>query len=156
MSGNSDKKFDQVERYLDSADIGRKFSDAAKRASDAINGKLTWSRDAVQKWMAFRLSDGDTDGVLYDTKLDAIRHQLTETQCMYVCLPPTGTSPAQMETYLDLHRRLYDQGARLVDPDDQQGGRQYIPPVQLEDLARQQRALRLPYTGMSRGRRRPR
>lgn len=141
----SDDYFRAVEQQLEKADRARTFSDEAKRAADIINGHLVSQPDAVRKWVAIRLSDGSSDNVLYDTKAHAVRYQLDEYQCLYVCIPPTGTSPEQMSAMIDLHRALYDKGARMVDPDDEQtGGPQYVPPVQLEDLRRQQHHLHIP------------
>lgn len=96
----------------------QKYSDAARRCSETINAKLTfhgWS--AVGRWVAIRLSDGGSDGVLYDTKADAVRHQLHEMQCVYVCITGDGMSPAAAESFLSTNRKLYEAGMRLSDPD---------------------------------------
>lgn len=94
------------------------FSDAARRASDIINthiAALGWHSRG--KWVAIRLSDGGSDDVVYDSRADAVRHQLHETQCCYVQLPPTGTTPMEMESFLAFNRKLYDNGMRLQDPE---------------------------------------
>jgi hypothetical protein len=92
--------------------------DCAKRASDAIRLHLLADRDrAINSWVAIRLSDGGTDGILYDRKAQAVRHQLHEYQCAYVFVPPDGMSPRAAETFLRFHRHLYDSGFRLADPD---------------------------------------
>jgi hypothetical protein len=94
-------------------------SDAAKRCSDAVNLHiLADSLGAIGKWVAIRLSDGGSDGVLYDTKSDAVRSQLHERQCAYVCVTPDGMSPRAAESYLKTVRRLYDEGVTLSDPAD--------------------------------------
>lgn len=92
--------------------------DTARRASDAIRLHLLANRDqTIHSWVAIRLSDGGTDGVLYDTKAQAVRHQLHEYQCAYVYVPADGMPPRVAETFLRFHRHLYDNGFRLADPD---------------------------------------
>lgn len=132
----------QVEEYLTAAGKGRAYSDAAKRASDIINSALLFIDGAAGKWIAIRLSDGGWDGTVYDTKRDAVRHQLDEFWCCYVRIPPPGTSPAQMEAFLAYNRALYDAGFRLPDPDDRFGGRDMVLPLQQEDLHAQMARLR--------------
>lgn len=76
-------------------------------------------------YMAFALADGHTDGVLYPTKAEAIRHQSNEFLYLYFsfrrCMG--GANPKDMQLYLDLHRHVYDSGGRLTDPED------YITPL---------------------------
>lgn len=92
-------------------------SDEARRASDAVNLALVANAEASGRWIAIRLSDGGSDGVLYDRKADAVRHQLHETQCAYVKIPPTGMTPRQAAVFLTFNRQLYAAGYRLQDPD---------------------------------------
>lgn len=94
-------------------------SDAGKAASDAINMHVAalGVSGAVGKWVAIRLSDGGSDGVLYDLKADAVRHQLHEMLCTYVCIPPGGSTPEDMTRFLAITRNLYDNGFRMSDPD---------------------------------------
>jgi hypothetical protein len=93
------------------------YSDAARRLSDAVNVHLLGQGTAVAgRWIAARLSDGGSDGVLYDTKADAVRHQLHEQLCCYVMIPLDGMSPRQAENYLRFNRQLYDAGMRITDP----------------------------------------
>lgn len=95
-----------------------RYSDAARRCSDEIALHLSVDFDhAVNSWIAIRLSDGGSDGVLYDSKAAAIRHQLHETQCAYVQIPPTGMTPRQAENFLSFNRQLYDAGMRIRDPE---------------------------------------
>lgn len=91
------------------------ISDAGRRAADIIN--LHRIAGGVGRWVALRLSDGGSDGALYDSKPDAVDHQLHETQCAYTCVPPGPATPAEMTQWLDLNRRAYDAGYRLHEPD---------------------------------------
>lgn len=96
-------------------------SDAAKRAADQINLHVSAvGHESFRKYVAIRLSDGGSDGVLYDTRKDAITHQLHEQQCAYFRIPPFGqmAKPHEMESYLTTMRSLYDAGRRLQDPDE--------------------------------------
>lgn len=93
-------------------------ADSARRASDAVNFHLlAIGHAAIGKWVAIRLQDGSSDGVLYDKRAEAIKHQLHETTCAYVCIPPNGMPPEDAMVYLREMRRLYDRGYRLADPD---------------------------------------
>jgi hypothetical protein len=93
-------------------------ADRAQRLSDAVTlALLGQGRGVVGKWVAARLSDGHTDGNIYDRKSDAVRHQLHEQQCAYVCIPYDGMTPRQAATYLRFTEGLYAAGHRLADPD---------------------------------------
>jgi hypothetical protein len=92
------------------------YSDAARRCADHVTVRALIAGN-TGKWVAIRLSDGDSDGVVYDTWRDAVRHQLHETQCCYIKIPPDGMTPVQAERYMNIHRALYDGGHRLVDPE---------------------------------------
>ena len=111
-------------------ELGIQFSDAAKRASDNINALLAFMNpeELRRKYMAVRLSDGGYDGTLYDTKRDAVRHQLDEFLCAYVCFRNlmNGATPKEMEIFLKFNRDAYDKGFRLVDPDAAHGGRDVL------------------------------
>jgi len=107
------------------------FSDAAKRLSDTVNMHAiagSWG-----KWIAVRLSDGGTDGVLYDSRADAIRHQLHEKLCAYVLVPIDGMTLRAAESYMRFVRQAYDAGFRLADP----GGPDHIPALTREHARNQ-------------------
>ena len=92
--------------------------DAAKRASDTIRLHLLADRSqAINSWVAIRLSDGGSDNVLYDSKHEAVRHQLHEYQCAYFKITLGGCPPREAELFLRINRQLYDGGFRLADPD---------------------------------------
>lgn len=75
--------------------------------------------DLRTKWIAVKLADGSYDGVLYDSRDDAIRHQLDERFCAYVCMASMvqGAKPLDCAIYLEFHRQAYDSGMRLHEPE---------------------------------------
>lgn len=91
------------------------FPDYARRASYEIN--IHVAADNAGKWAAIRLHDGGSDGTAYDTRADAVRHQLHEQYCCYVKIPPDGMSPEDAMRYISLHRGFYDAGFRFIDPE---------------------------------------
>ena len=120
----------------------RAYSDAAKRASDIVNSYITfvpWD-ELRRKWLAIRLSDGGYDGNLYDSKRDAVRHQLDEFLCAYVCFKNLqgGSKPSEMELFLKFNRDAYDAGFRLPDPDHQFGGPDVLMTTAQRDYYRNQ------------------
>jgi len=68
------------------------------------------------RFIASRLSDGGTDGAIYDTREDAVRHQLHETQCAYLAVPPWDMPDSEASQWLELAERIYAAGMRLSDP----------------------------------------
>lgn len=106
----------------------RGHSDPAKRCADNIN--LHWHAigyDSVGKWVAIKLIDGSSDGVLYDRKQEAVRHQSDEKQYCYVRLIGSiQMTECEAELFLDINRRLYDAGFRMTDPDSKTGGKQVL------------------------------
>lgn len=111
------------------------YSDAAKRMADTVT--LHSLTGAWLRWCAIRLSDGGSDGVIYDTRADAVRHQLHETLCAYIRVPPGGMAAREAEAVLAYHRAVYDAGFRLPDPEA------FVPlmPLTRADQRRQIRAL---------------
>lgn len=116
-------------------------NDAAKRISDAVNAQaIAQPFDVlVRSWMAFKLEDGSSDGVLYDSRADAIRHQTDERTCLYLCLreAPGGMLPMAAKALINFHRMAYDAGGRVTHPSD----KQLIMPLANEDLMSQYRRL---------------
>jgi hypothetical protein len=108
-------------------------TDAAKRMSDNINGLLMFTPwDARNGWLAIRLIDGGYDGVLYDTRADAIQHQSDEKLCAYFSLKSAmgGTNPRDCQLYLDVHRHAYSvDGGHMAEP----AAPQIIVPVTYHD-----------------------
>ncbi len=91
------------------------YSDEARRCSDAVN--LALETSGFGKWLAIRLSDGGTDGEYYDSMSEAIKHQLHESQCAYLKVPPDGMGLHEAELWLAAVRKIYDAGFRITDPD---------------------------------------
>lgn len=87
--------------------------------SDAISLHLAAAPDsAYGKYMAFKLRDGSSDSVLYDTRADAIRHQRSLDAYCYVQVRPGGMPPHHAERYLAAHRLMHDAGYRIPHPED--------------------------------------
>lgn len=100
---------------IDVPEAGPGYSDAARRMADAVNLHLAAvGLAAVGKWVACRMSDGVSDGVLYDTRREAVAHQFHEQFCAYVHVPVTGMTPRQAENYLAFTRQCYDNGIRTI------------------------------------------
>lgn len=111
--------------------------ESGKRISDAINQKIAdhgwW--EIRSKFMAFQIQDGTTDGVLYDTKRDAVRHQRNEFQAAYLCMRGLahGANPRECAVMLKFHRDMYDRGFRMPDPDAVNGGRDVVMQAWMRD-----------------------
>ena len=122
--------------------------DAAQRFADIVNERVTWFPFSVlvNKWMAFKLEDGSSDKVMYDTRRDAVKHQANENLCCYFTFRncPGGIQTRDAYLYMQFHRHAYSRGARLADPDDRNGGRDFIEPVSRLGVASQAQRLILP------------
>lgn len=95
--------------------------DAAKRMAGIINGYITFVPlwELKSKWVGIRLADGGSDGTLYGSRDDAIRHQTDERFCAYVCMASMiqGAKPLDCAIFLEFHRQAYDSGMRLHEPE---------------------------------------
>lgn len=105
----------EATRLADRDPTGALASDIGRRVSDTVHLHILGG--SVGKWAAFRLSDGGSDGIPYDTRRDAIEHQLHEQLCCYIKITPDGIPPVDAYRFLQLNRALYDAGYRLADPD---------------------------------------
>jgi hypothetical protein len=96
------------------------ITDAARRMSDRINLWIVAQPWDVLKnsWVAIRLANGGTDGVLYDTRQDAISHQLDERHCAYFSFRTAlgGVNARDCQLFLDVHRQVYDAGGHFTEP----------------------------------------
>jgi hypothetical protein len=121
-------------------------SDEAKRAYDIVNSYAHFVDydTRIGSWVAVRLADGGSDGTLYASKRDAVRHQADEFLAAYFSYrnAPSGfASPLDAELWLRYHRAIYDQGFRLPDPDARDGGKDVIAPLTGEQFINQLRRL---------------
>ena len=117
-------------------------TDSAKRARDIIGSYVAFIpfEQRVRSWVAIRLSDGGSDGTLYDSKRDAVRHQADEFTCAYFSYrgAPNGFSTSkEAAVWLEFHRQAYDHGFRLPDPDAANGGPDLIMPTPNEQVSLQ-------------------
>lgn len=108
----------------------RAETDRARRMSDTIRGHIAEGHSGF--WCAVRMSDGGSDGIVYDSRVAAINHQLREDQCCYVKIPPDDMPPAACAAFLRINRGLYAAGHRLIDPEAP--NRELMMPTRLEDL----------------------
>jgi hypothetical protein len=89
--------------------------DAGRRVNEAVT--LHILTGSVGRWIAVKLIDGSSDGIAYDSRADAIRHQFHEQLCCYMVITPDGITPEDALRFIRLNRALYDAGYRLADPD---------------------------------------
>lgn len=110
-------------------------SDAAKRLSDHYNiHRIAGGLDAVRKWFAVRLDDGQSDGVLYDSKSDCVKHQHhNESFYAFIRIAPCDMKVCDAEIVLRKNRQFYDNGLRMADPDQKSGGSDVITRLTYED-----------------------
>lgn len=114
-------------------------TDSGKRVADqyALH-KIGDPIGSVGKFFAVRLSDGSSDGVLYDTRRSAVRHQHHDEQFYaFVQIGPWGMTAKEADVFLDVHRRMYLKGMRFADPDHRSGGLEIIPRLTRADQIRQ-------------------
>jgi hypothetical protein len=104
---------------------------------------IATSWDINKFWAAYRLEDGRSPDshTLYDSKRDAVRHQMDEFLCLYIKLRYGGINCCEAEAYLKLHRQAYMRGFRLADPDAKTGGPDIIPRIGTDKARNQIRAL---------------
>lgn len=85
--------------------------DAGQRMSDTVNLHLvaaTDKLDPVGKWAAFSLADGRSDGVLYDTKTDAVAAMKgrSKDHC-YMEITPDGITANDALRFLRINRHPF-------------------------------------------------
>lgn len=121
--------------------------DRAKRLSGIVNSMVIIHplEVVVRSWIAVRLSDGGTDGVLYDSRVDAVKHQQYENQCAYLSLRAavSGMDEQEAYVYLKFHEHAYDAGYRFTNPEAPNGGMDMQIPLTYEDVRSQIRRLSL-------------
>lgn len=110
-------------------------TDAAKRIYDAYSlHRLADPIGNLGQWFAVAIADGSTDGVLYDSRIDAITHQHhNETYYVYVQIVPSQMSICDAELFLTGVRKTYDARKAMIDRDRPSGGKVIIPRLTVED-----------------------
>ena len=110
-------------------------ADAPRRLCDQYNlHRIAMGYDAIGKWIACALHDGTSDGVLYDSKLDAVSHQHHNEQWYtFVKIGPQSIKLCEAEVMLKIARAFYDKGMRLADPEHARGGLEAIKRLSVED-----------------------
>lgn len=120
-------------------------SDAAKRFSDTYNlHKAAGSRG----WIAVGYADGQSDGSVYDTRADAVRHMWPrEDRYFYAILDSAPSmSVCAAESVLRWKRIM----SEIEEPDS---GMEVIPRLAVEDQEAQIRAVRTGKGALALGRR---
>jgi hypothetical protein len=117
-------------------------SDAAKRFSDIYN--LHKAAGAVKGWIAVRYSDGSSDGNVYDTREDAVRHAYPrEGWYFYAVLTAAPSmSVCAAESLLRYKRVMSEIDASHTDREAPGGGLEVIQRLTVEDNERQIAAVR--------------
>lgn len=107
----------------------RGHSDAAKRMADNVNMHYAANElgawDAVGKWIAYKLEDGSSDQVAYDTMADAVRHT-DEMTHQYVRLNGMRMDYCEAQALMEVHRRARLAGFPQADPNHRSGGKQML------------------------------
>lgn len=105
------------------------LKEAGRRAAGVLNDTVIDNGlAATGRWMAFRLDDGSSDKVIYDTRDDAIRHQSQPAH--YEQLKPHGYGADEMAMTLHYARSMHAAGWR-----PETGDPAPILPVRREDAA---------------------
>jgi hypothetical protein len=114
-------------------------SDAAKRIYDTyhLHRSAVGIYDVIGKWFASALADGTTDGVLYDSRPDAIRHQHhNESWFTFIQVTQANMTVCSAEVMLGIARKF---DASLMDAQSRGGGRVVIKRASWEDQVAQLR-----------------
>lgn len=110
--------------------------DAAKRCADKINLAIAAEgTEAVGKWMAIRLIDGNSDGTVFDYQSDAVGAMFPrEREHCYIKIPRQWVTLCEAESFMRMNRMRYEAGMDVMpDPRDvkrpDQGMRDVIQPL---------------------------
>lgn len=104
------------------------FSDAARRISDMVTNAIADRQG--NRWMAFALEDGTSNGTVYDTKKDAIHHHRNAARkYCYLRIPLDMLSPLAAEAFLKIHRQMSKLGQH---PDDEMINSEFMVDTRLE------------------------
>jgi len=115
-------------------------SDAAKKVADTYNlHRVAQGYDAIGCWFAAALEDGSSDGTLYDSKPQAIKHQKNnEEYYTYIQIVPSSMTICDAEIMINVARRAYSNGMRLSDGDSR---RELIKRLTREDQVAMSRGI---------------
>jgi hypothetical protein len=90
----------------------QEWLDKGQRCSDIVRQHLLDDPELAKvSWIAVRLSDGGTDGVLYPLKEIAVEFQIHPTQCAYMRILPGGIPPREAVSFLYHTAQLYQNAA---------------------------------------------
>lgn len=89
--------------------------DPAKKCADAMNEAMM---AGVPGWVAIKLSDGTSDGRVYEDRADAIRFQLHERQCMYLQVQRLPMPIPDAAHLLKVHRGMDKEDLTMAHPED--------------------------------------
>ena len=107
----------------ESDDSKRQWRDKGQRVSDLVRQHLVDDEELARRsWVAIRLSDGGSDGVLYPDKATAVAFQIHETQCAYLRVLPGGIPPREATSFLYHIAQLYENASmreRLIYTDSE-------------------------------------
>lgn len=87
--------------------------DAVQHLCDAVNMHVqAIGGEAFGKYVAIRLQDGKSpDNALYDTRGDAVRHNINDPWCFYVKVAPGGIQAREAWVVLGYARQAKKAGA---------------------------------------------
>lgn len=95
-------------------ELSREEIDAARRMMDAVNLHVQASRASGREepgFVAIKLSDGSsTDGVLYDNRRDAVRHNIHDRAACYVKVGKMSMTFKEAVVVLLMNRKAYSNG----------------------------------------------
>jgi hypothetical protein len=110
------------------------YGDDACRASEQVNLHLFAHPDNIRGFVALRLADGGSDGVLYDSRKDAVVAKFpNEALYIYIQAQP-GFTPKVAQRILEIHRQSYEAYKRLTSVDTP--NLEIIIPQRIEDVLR--------------------
>lgn len=95
--------------------------DSGRRMAELVNLRVSstpWDH-IVNSWMAFRMVDGSSDNVLYDTREDAVAHQPDDKRCFYLCMRNAqgGVKALDAQLLINMQRQILDAGGALSEPE---------------------------------------
>jgi len=110
------------------------YPDDARRASEQVTLHLLAHPDNVHGFVALRLADGGSDGVLYDSREAAVTAKFpNEALYVYIQVQP-GFTPRIAQRILEIHRQSYEAYRRLTSVDTP--NLELIIPQRIEDVLR--------------------